>query len=133
MSAMDERVVQFRVGVLVLATAIIGAVLILLFRAQPAFWRGTYSVNIRLVSAGGVTDGTPVKKRGVLIGRVTKVVLEEQSVLVTADIDRDISISRDETCVLRNTVLGDAELEFEKAPVLSPAPQATTTAVATPG
>ena len=43
---MDDKVVKFRVGVVVLATMIILAILILLFNDVGSFWTGTYTLYI---------------------------------------------------------------------------------------
>ena len=48
---MDEKVVKFRVGVVVLATMIILAILILLFNDVGSFWIGTYTLYIHFPEA----------------------------------------------------------------------------------
>ena len=67
---MDERVVQFRVGVVVLATVIIMGILILLFGEARTLVQGHYTVNVKLPRAPGIAVDTPVRKSGILIGRV---------------------------------------------------------------
>jgi ABC-type transporter Mla subunit MlaD len=106
----NERTLQFRVGVMVLATALIAGILIIVFNQTP-LWTRTYTVRILLPEARGVTEGTPVRKRGILIGRVTGVELAQDGVLVTARIEARYSIDPRETVLLRNTLLGDAELD----------------------
>lgn len=113
---MDQRVVEFRIGVLVLATAVIAGILLLLFRDGPLPWSGTYTLRVPLPNARGVTEGTPVRKLGILVGRVSGVefVENEEGVMVTAEIRDDITIYDDEICRLRVSLLGDAELEIVK-------------------
>ncbi len=103
---------QFRVGVLVLATAIIGVVLVILFRDRPAFLRGSYPVTVELPTARGVAEGTPVRRRGVLIGSVTKVELTDDYVRVLLSIDSAYKLSSEETATYTTSLLGDAEIEF---------------------
>ncbi len=103
---------QFRVGVLVLATVIICVVLVYLFSDRQSFLRGTYDVGVKMQSARGVAEGTPVRRRGVLIGRVTKVQLTEDYVLVTLNISNDFHPSNKEMATLQTSLLGDAEIEF---------------------
>ena len=90
---MDERVVQFRVGVMVLATIIITGILILLFNEFPSMGAGTYTIHVRFSSAPGVAKDTPVRRSGILIGRVTDVEFDEKyNVIATLEINRDHTI-----------------------------------------
>ena len=71
---MDERIMQFRVGVMVLATLIITAILVLLFGKVPSLVpHATYTIYVRFPEAPGVTRDTPVRKSGILIGRVSDI------------------------------------------------------------
>src|SRR6266496_4155841 len=70
---MDERVVQFRVGVTVLAALIITGILMLLFGELPSVLRGSYTLYVKFPSAPGVAQDTPVRSLGIHIGRVTNV------------------------------------------------------------
>jgi phospholipid/cholesterol/gamma-HCH transport system substrate-binding protein len=111
---MDERVVEFRVGVMVLVSVVIAGVMVLLFREQGSVLEGTREVQISLDSARGVAAGTPVRKRGILVGRVKRVVLDDENkrVMLTAEIDSGVQIYKDEICRLRTSLMGDAELEI---------------------
>jgi len=124
---MDERVVQFRVGVMVIATIVISVVLVALFGELPELVQRGYTVNVRFDSAPGVAPDTPVRSRGLLIGRVTTVKLSDDSqyVLVTVRIDSDIKLPRDSRCRIVRSVLGDTVIEFEPGAPTQPArPQA---------
>ena len=64
---------QFRVGVVMFATMIIGGLLATLNSPLPTGWitgRGTYDIKIELPEAPGIGQGTPVRKSGLLIGKV---------------------------------------------------------------
>jgi len=109
----DERRVQFRVGVLVLATAIIAALLVMLFADMPAQFQGSYPLTVQLPHAGGLREGAAVRRRGVLIGRVREVRLADGGgVDVLVDIDAGVEIPRGEVPRLRVPMLGEAELDF---------------------
>ena len=114
---MDERIMQFRVGVVVLAVGLIAGFLVLLFGHFPSLTRKTYTVYIQFSQSPGVTPETPIKKNGVLIGRVTKVELEDaqRRVRVTGEIYSEFTIWHDEVVRLVVTLLGDADLEVEPA------------------
>ena len=74
---MDDRVIKFRVGVLMVAGLILAGILVLLV-SDPRSWIGGYTIHIHFGDAPGVADGTPVRKSGILIGRVTRVRFAEQ-------------------------------------------------------
>ncbi len=110
---MDERVVQFRVGVMVLASLIITGILALLFGELPSALRGGYVIYIKFASAPGVSQDTPVRKSGQPIGRVTKVEFApDNEVLVTARINGNVDLYCDEAVRIKTGLLGDAEMEF---------------------
>lgn len=111
---MDERLMQFRVGVMVLATFIITAILIVLFGEMPSLSRGNYQVRMHFLEAPGVTRDTPIRKSGILIGRVTDVNFDEErgGVLISAQIDGNRSIYQSEVPRISGTILGDATIEF---------------------
>ncbi len=112
---MDERVLSFRVGVVVVTAVILGVILILLFGAAPQFFTETYTVRVRFPRAPGVTVNTPVLKSGVKIGRVTDVeLLREGGVILTLRLDRDKPVLRSEVPRIStgSLVTGDAVVEF---------------------
>ena len=86
---MDERVLRFRVGVVVVAAAIITIILITLLGAWPNPFSPRDTLHIRFDSAPGVTVDTPVRKNGVKIGRVSELELSERGVLLTLEIDSE--------------------------------------------
>jgi hypothetical protein len=114
---MDERVLKFRVGVVVIASAIVTVVLVMLFGAWPTMLQPQYTLHIRFPEAPGITVDTPVRKSGVLIGRVSRVeLLDEGGVLVSTNINRNFTLRRNETCRIgTGSLLGDAVLEFVPA------------------
>ncbi len=118
---MNDRVMQFRVGVMVLATAIIAGILILLFGDLPSLVQGTYPLRMRFSDARGISSGTPVRKNGILVGRVSTVSLDERGgVTVMADIDSFVPIYRDEQPRINGTILGDSEISLVTGRVTLP-------------
>lgn len=111
---MDERVLRFRVGVVVIAAAVITGILIMLLGEGRAFFQRRYTIFLRFPQAPGVTVDTPVRKHGVLIGRVAGVqLLEEGGVLLSVWIDARYRLRRSEVCrISTSSLLGDAVLEF---------------------
>ena len=90
---MDERILQLRVGVVVISAIVITGILIMIFGEwHPA----TYSVKMRFPSVPGVSENTPIRKNGITIGRVSKVEPTEQGVLIEANIDEKYKIYQSE-------------------------------------
>jgi phospholipid/cholesterol/gamma-HCH transport system substrate-binding protein len=118
---MNDRVMQFRVGVMVLATAIIAGILIVLFGDLPSLVQATYPLKMSFTDARGVADGTPVRKNGILVGRVSSVTLDERGgVSVVAEIDSYVPIYRDEQPRIASTLLGDAEIQLVAGRIAPP-------------
>ena len=111
---MDERILKLRVGIVVLAAAIICGILIWRFGDIQLPGTSKYTIFINFTRAPGVTVGTPVRKSGISIGRVTNVeLLEDGGVQVTADIEARRKILDIEVCRIGSaSVLGDPVLEF---------------------
>ncbi len=69
---MDERILKFRVGILVVISMLILGILILTISGKP-FFGSSYQISGEAEDAAGISSGTPIKKFGLPIGRVTKV------------------------------------------------------------
>lgn len=118
---MNDRVMQFRVGVMVLATAIIAGILVVLFGDLPSLVQATYPLKMDFADARGVSQGTPVRKNGILVGRVATVTLNERGgVTVVADIDSYVPIYKDEQPRIAGTLLGDAEISLVPGRIVPP-------------
>jgi phospholipid/cholesterol/gamma-HCH transport system substrate-binding protein len=112
---MDERVMQFRVGVMVLATLIITGILLVMFGKLPSFTGHTYPIYVRFNDAPGVTKDTPVRKSGILIGRVGDVQLTDNdtAVMITLQIQGNKKVYENEGCYISKELLvGDTALVF---------------------
>lgn len=116
---MNERTKQFRVGVVVFATIVIGSILILWnsdFSRLP--FRETYEVRMLVEQAPGVAPDTPVRRRGIPIGRVAEVQDVDDGALITMSIDEGKVIKTNEIGRIQSSLVGDAIIEF--GPVSSP-------------
>ena len=86
---MDERILQLRVGVVVISAVVITGILVMIFGEwHPA----TYSVKMQFPSVPGVSVNTPIQKHGITIGRVSQVTMDKDGVLVEAKIDKQHEI-----------------------------------------
>src|SRR4051794_7748031 len=114
---MNERQMQFRVGVIVFATMIIGGVLATLNGPLLTGWlpwgRSTYEVGIKVDKAPGVDQNTPVRKNGILIGRVKSIEEQLDGILIRTEINSTRPLYAEYEPHIRSTVIGDATIDFE--------------------
>lgn len=111
---MTERQLQFRVGLFVVFSLTIGAVLILQFGELRTMWQKTYPLAIHFDETPGLHVGSPVKQNGISIGQVKEVVLDEINggVLVVVAIREEFQLRVDAEPVLTQSLLGDAKIQF---------------------
>lgn len=107
---------SLRVGIVTFVTIVIAIVLVLLV-GDFTWFQDQYQLKVNFPRAPGVKVDTPVRKNGVLIGRVTNVRLVRDNpqfpVQVDVSIDSDFPVYQDEVCrVGTGTLLGDAVLEW---------------------
>ncbi len=111
---MDEKVLQLRVGIFVLLAIIILFALIYL---NSEVWKGQYTVYLKPQTAPGVKANTPVRKNGVLIGRVRSVQTDDNLVTIALGIDNDERIYENEVASIgTESILGDAVIEIIPLP-----------------
>jgi phospholipid/cholesterol/gamma-HCH transport system substrate-binding protein len=116
---MNEQALRFRVGVFVLSSFILLAVLVTLFGGMPGVFRRqveyTIIFNGREVNVAGVGPGTPVRKSGVPIGEVKDVRLDNETGEVKIRIGvngADIIRENDQPMLNRGLLGGDTSIEF---------------------
>jgi phospholipid/cholesterol/gamma-HCH transport system substrate-binding protein len=115
---MDERVMQFRVGVVVFATLILAMTLILMFSDTEfgGLLGGEYVIRMHFPQAPGVAERTPVRLSGVLIGRVKSVQLVDDGVVVEAAISDKYRIRIDDRARIGGgSLLGDAVITIVRS------------------
>jgi phospholipid/cholesterol/gamma-HCH transport system substrate-binding protein len=75
---MNERVMQFRIGMFVLGAGLVLTMLIVWFGESPSLFRDTSYVSVHFVIAPGVSEGIPVRKSGIRIGEVTSIRFDDR-------------------------------------------------------
>jgi len=115
---MDERRMQFWVGVVFLATFLIAGILLVTFGNLPTFVGRTYKLEVLFDHAGGVAKDTPVLKSGIRIGWVedVKLVDEDARVLITLRIQAQRKIYQHEECYITRDLLGNTAVVFVPVP-----------------
>ncbi|MEM6330831.1 MAG: MlaD family protein [Planctomycetota bacterium] len=111
---MEDRNVKWRVGVVAVATVVITALLIAVSTTFEApFGVGQYQVQIMVQRAPGVGRNTPVRRDGVLIGRVDSTEPVPGGRLITARINESEPILESDRVQIRpSSLFGDAVIEF---------------------
>ena len=113
---MDDRTKKFRVGAMVFFTGLASLVLILMssdFTWSP--FRNQYQLQLLVDQAPGVAPDTPVRRRGILIGRVAQVEDTDTGALITLNIDDDKHLKTNEVARIQTSIIGDAVIEFAPA------------------
>jgi phospholipid/cholesterol/gamma-HCH transport system substrate-binding protein len=113
---MNERTKQFRVGVLVFGTLLLASMLIMWnsdFESLP--FQPKYQVKMLVDQAPGVAPDTPVRRRGIPIGRVDSVEDVDDGALLTLNIDEGKVIKTNEVGRIQSSMMGDAIIEFVPA------------------
>ncbi len=112
---MNEQAIRFRLGIFVLGALLLLGVLIILFGGYPTYFKPAHAFTITFDNAPGVSAGTPVRRSGVRIGEVHKVVLDD----VTGKVNVDISVSeehtirrQDEPVLVQGLLGGDTSIDF---------------------
>jgi phospholipid/cholesterol/gamma-HCH transport system substrate-binding protein len=112
---MNEQVLRFRIGVFVLASLLLLAVLITLFGSFPRLFVRSHEYTVVFSDAPGVEQGTPVRRSGVRVGEVKNYSLDDETgkVRVLIVIDHQYSIRRNEQPTLVHGLLGsDTAIDF---------------------
>ena len=84
---MNEQAIRFRLGVFVLGAFLLLGVLIILFGGYPTYFKPANHFTIMFDTAPGISAGTPVRRSGVKIGEVNKVVLEDETDILETGIE----------------------------------------------
>lgn len=127
---MDQQKLRFRLGLFVVVTTVLLAVLILMFGGSGGrLFARQNEYTIQFQNAPGVAVGTPVRRSGVKIGAVTKVELDDQSgmVVVTIGVEKKFTVRTNDVAEISQDLLSrDTTIDLilqEPPPRMLPPPQ----------
>ncbi|MBY0527945.1 MAG: MlaD family protein [Gemmataceae bacterium] len=111
---MNDNALRFRIGIFVLMSLILMAVLVTIFSGAPTLFTRNNRYVVLLNNAAGVGPGTPVRRAGVKIGEVEALELDDESgkVRVGILVERKHILRANEQPVLNRNVLGDTTIDF---------------------
>lgn len=107
---MNERRLQFRVGLLAIVAIGIAGWLVFRFGELRELWQPTYQVEVLFDRAPGMFAGTPVRINGMKIGSVKDVRLAETGVIAVLTVDQKYVLYDDANVSLSRGLLGDASV-----------------------
>jgi phospholipid/cholesterol/gamma-HCH transport system substrate-binding protein len=114
---MNERVMQFRIGMFVIVAGLVLTMLIIWFGETPSLFRDTAYVVVHFEEAPGVSEGVPVRKSGIRIGEVTAIAFDDRpkqpdGVLVTLSLENRYKIKAGSTPRITRSLIGDVAIDM---------------------
>jgi phospholipid/cholesterol/gamma-HCH transport system substrate-binding protein len=114
---MNERVMQFRIGMFVIVAGLVLTMLIVWFGESPALFRAQSYVTVHYLEAPGVAEGIPVRKSGIRVGEVTSITFDDRpnqpdGVLVTLSLESKYKIKAGSVPRLSRSLIGDVTIDL---------------------
>ncbi len=114
---MNERVMQFRIGMFVIVAGLVLTMLIVWFGESPALLRDQVYLRARYADAPGVLEGVAVRKSGIRVGEVAAIQFDHRpnqpdGVLVTMAIEHKYSIREGSVPRLSRSLIGDVTIDL---------------------
>ncbi len=114
---MNERVMQFRIGMFVIVAGLVLTMLIVWFGESPSLFRDHVYVRVRYDEAPGVAEGIPVRKSGIRVGEVTAIAFDDRpnqpdGVLVTLSLERRYKLKAGTVPRVARSLIGDASIDL---------------------
>ena len=113
---MNERVMQFRIGMFVIVAGLVLTMLIIWFGESPSLFQDRSYLTIHYPEAPGVNVGIPVRKSGIRVGEVAAVEFDDpehpDGVLVTLALERKYSIKAGAIPRIGRALIGDVSIDL---------------------
>lgn len=114
---MNERVMQFRIGMFVIVAGLVLTMLIVWFGESPSLFRDHAYLTVHFDEAPGVAEGIPVRKSGIRIGEVAAVQFDDREnkgdgVLVTLSLDKKYKLKAGSTPKISRALIGDVSIDM---------------------
>lgn len=115
---MNERLMQFRIGMFVIVAGLVLTMMIVWFGESPSLLRDQGYLRVRYAQAPGVLEGVPVRKSGIRIGEVVAIVFDERpqqpdGVLVTIAVERKYHVREGSSPRLTRSLIGDVAIDMQ--------------------
>ncbi len=115
---MNERVMQFRIGLFVIVSGLVLTMMVVWFGETPSLLRDQVYLKVRYAEAPGVLEGVPVRKSGIRIGEVMAIAFDERpnqpdGVIVTLALERRYHVREGAVPRLTRSLIGDVAIDME--------------------
>jgi phospholipid/cholesterol/gamma-HCH transport system substrate-binding protein len=115
--SMNERLMQFRIGMFVIVAGLVLTMMIVWFGESPSILRDQVYLNVRYAEAPGVVEGVPVRKSGIRIGEVFATAFDERpnqpdGVIVTLALERRYKLHEGTVPRLNRSLIGDVTVDM---------------------
>jgi phospholipid/cholesterol/gamma-HCH transport system substrate-binding protein len=115
---MNERVMQFRIGLFVIVSGLVLTMMVVWFGETPSLLRDQVYLKVRYAEAPGVLEGVPVRKSGIRIGEVVAIAFDERpnqpdGVIVTLALERRYTVREGSVPRLTRSLIGDVAIDME--------------------
>lgn len=114
---MNERVMQFRIGMFVILAGLVLTWMLIWFGETPALLRENVYVKAKYSEAPGVSVGIPVRKSGIRIGEVSAVAFDTDpdnpdGVVITIAIESKYRVKEGAVPRISRALIGDISIDF---------------------
>jgi phospholipid/cholesterol/gamma-HCH transport system substrate-binding protein len=114
---MNERVMQFRIGMFVIVAGLVLTMLIVWFGESPSLFSDHAFVKVRYREAPGVAEGITVRKSGIRIGEVMSINFDDrpdqpEGVIVVLSIDRKYKLREGSVARIGRSLIGDVAIDM---------------------
>ncbi len=114
---MDERVMQFRIGMFVIVAGLVLTMLLVWFGESPSLFREHRYLVVQFDLAPGVTEGIPVRKSGIRIGEVVSIEFDDRpnkpdGVLVTLSLENKYKLRAGTVPKITRGLIGDVWIDM---------------------
>ncbi len=115
---MNERVMQFRIGMFVIVAGLVLTMLLVWFGESPSLFQDHRYVVVHFVQAPGVSEGIPVRKSGIRVGEVVAIQFDDRpnmpdGVLVTISLESRYKIRSGSVPRITRGLIGDVVIDLE--------------------
>ncbi len=127
---MNERVMQFRIGLFVIVSGLVLTMMVVWFGETPSLLRDQVYLKVRYSEAPGVLEGVPVRKSGIRIGEVMAIDFappdQPEGVIVTLALERRYPLRQGAVPKLTRSLIGDVAIDMEPGAGTEPQPTGKT-------
>lgn len=114
---MNERVMQFRIGLFVIFAGLVLTMLIVWFGESPSLLRSHVYIIAHYDEAPSVAEGIPIRKSGIRVGEVSSIAFDERpgqsdGVLVTLSLDSRYQFKEGTVPRITRSLIGDVSIDL---------------------